>query len=71
MEHPPINPLETALWKTQEVLALLRPYTHFNLPVTEEMTQEVTQLYIALRHAMIRAGEVMDRFMELHERNKS
>lgn len=64
----PLTPFESALWKTQEIQAILRPFVHRTLPVNEEMMQDASQLYAALHRTFVQAGEVMDRFSELLER---
>jgi hypothetical protein len=63
-----MSPLESALWKVEEILTLLRPYSQLNLPPDDDTMREVTDLYDALNRATIRVGVVMDRMTELRDR---
>jgi len=63
-----MSPLESAVWKVEEVLTLLRPYANTSLPPDEITMREIIDLYDGLHRATIRAGTIMDRMTELRDR---
>ena len=64
------TPLEDAIWKTQEVLAILRNYEAQRALLADEVQlQEATQLYNTLQRTLIRCGELMDRMWRIHHQS--